>query len=420
MKVHVLLLFAALHCVSSETWAQLPGGVVQVAGSPIVATRFEETDLSTAFTKGWVHHDTGKAWSGKTASFTWNAGTEATFTFTGTTVRWIGYRGPQGGIAVVSLDGVPVRTVDTYAPVEELQAEVFSATGLDHRAHTLNIKVSSLSNPASSGVFVVVDAFDVEPPQPLPPTGARFEETDPALTYSGDWTQGDASTAWSGGTAARSTTAGVLLNISFTGNSVSWIGYRGPEGGMARAFIDGTLVGLVDTYSKARVQAVVFSATGLAFGNHTLTIEVTGQRNAAATDSRIVADAFDVRTRYEETHPSITYTGTWEATVSRAWSERTAVFTWETGARATFAFTGTSVRWIGWRGPEGGLARVYLDGVFVTQVDTYAFYEKAQAVIFSATGLPSANHTLTIVVLGTQNLPSTKPFIAVDAFDVNF
>ena len=51
----------------------------------------------------------------------------------------------------------------------------------------------------------------------------------------------------------------------------------------------------VDTYAAtAEVQAVIYTASGLPSGSHTLVIEVTGLRNAAANDSIIVVDAFDV------------------------------------------------------------------------------------------------------------------------------
>ncbi len=42
-------------------------------------------------------------------------GCQATFTFTGTTVSWIGYRDQWSGIALVYVDGVLNATLDTYA-----------------------------------------------------------------------------------------------------------------------------------------------------------------------------------------------------------------------------------------------------------------------------------------------------------------
>jgi hypothetical protein len=88
------------------------------------------------------------------------------------------------------------------------------------------------------------------------------------------------------------------------------------------------------------------------------------------------------------------------------------------GARATFAFTGTSISWIGFRGPQAGIARVFLDGALVDEVDAYAPAEEVQAAVFRATGLANTRHTLTIEVAGQRNPASAEAYIAVDAFDV--
>lgn len=123
----------------------------------------------------------------------------------------------------------------------------------------------------------------------------RIEEMSPSITGTAGWTLWDTSRTWSGGTAAYSTTAGAQATFTFTGTSVSWIGARGPQTGIARVWLDGALVAEVDTYKATEeIQANLYSATGLAAASHTLTIEVTGLKNAAATDTYIVVDAFDV------------------------------------------------------------------------------------------------------------------------------
>jgi hypothetical protein len=38
----------------------------------------------------------------------------------------------------------------------------------------------------------------------------------------------------------------------------------------------------------------MFSVTGLAAGNHTLVIQVTGNKNASSASTYVVVDAFDV------------------------------------------------------------------------------------------------------------------------------
>jgi len=70
--------------------------------------------------------------------------------------------------------------------------------------------------------------------------------------------------------------------------------------------------------------------------------------------------------------------------------------------RATFVFTGTAVKWVGKRGPDMGIARVYLDGAFQAQVDAY-FPSTIQGLVYSATGLVPGEHQLEIEVTGTRN-----------------
>ena len=68
----------------------------------------------------------------------------------------------NGAIAHVFLDGVQLPDVDTFAPIqEEFQAVMFAASGLAAGQHTLAIEVSGQSTPGSTGVMVVIDAFDV-------------------------------------------------------------------------------------------------------------------------------------------------------------------------------------------------------------------------------------------------------------------
>src|SRR5439155_26024558 len=74
-----------------------------------------------------------------------------------------------------------------------------------------------------------------------PPTVTRVEETDSSITYAPAWFQADPR-AWSGGTAVVSTTAGGQAAFAFTGTAVDWIGFLGPQTGMARVLLDGVLV----------------------------------------------------------------------------------------------------------------------------------------------------------------------------------
>lgn len=404
------------------------------APPPGVMTRIENTDPSITYTPGsaatsppnWWHGSRSRGWSNETSSFNRSEGARATFAFNGSAVTWIGFRAPWAGIARVYLDGAFAGEFDLYATVETPQAAAFSASGLASGPHTLIVESTGRKNPSASDNAVVVDAFDVGPATPPPVAGTRIENTSSAMTFTGGWAAAGASAAWSGGSAVSSATVGSRATVTFTGTSVSLIGLRGPRSGIARVYLDGSFHSTIDTYSPADIQAVVFTDTNLAPGRHEMIVEVTGLRNAAATDHGIVVDAFDARTRFEEVDPAVAYSGAWAAqNFDDSWSGTSANYgsgsatrTATAGSRAVFSFTGTSVSWIGYRGPVAGIARIYVDGAFVTDVDAYAAVKQVQATLFSANGLAAGPHTLTIEATGLKNAASGAALVIVDAFEV--
>jgi len=403
---------------------------VTVSNAAPAAKRFEETDPSIAYTAGWISDNHGSLSNGG-AAISEAAGAQATFTFSGTSVSWIGGRSFETGIARVSLDGSFVREIDTYSKTAEVQVPMFTAVGLANTTHTLTIEVTGRKNAAATLAYVFVDAFDVPAA-----TISRLQEMDPSVTYTGSgWVLGDTSEQWSGGTAAGSVTAGDQATFTFTGTGIRALSARGPQNGIARVFLDGVFMAEVDTYAppfvnppgpvhQVQVQAELFKATGLANQSHTLMIEVTGRFNPPSTAAIVTVDAFEVTTsgtRHQETDPAITYTAGWvRDNRDHPYSEGTAAVSAVRGDQATFTFTGTSVSWVGYRGPQTGIARVILDGSVVADaLDTYTQWEVPQTTVYTLPGLANTSHTLTIEVTGSKNPASGGVAIVVDAFDVN-
>lgn len=393
----------------------------------LVPGRYEESHAAVRLSTGWTQNDPGWfAWSGGAAVQSSAPGAQATFTFTGTSVTWIGNRNVRSGIALVRVDGGPAIEVDLFARSDEIHTPVITLNGLSAGMHTLTIEVTGRRNPDPEAVssVVVVDAFDVQAQ-----VVSHLQETDPDVVFSAGWVQADPGFAWSGGgvfTApdppvggARVTeTPGAKATLTFRGTAISWSGARMPSGGIASVSVDDGVASEVDTYSPTnKIQDIVFTATGLADAMHTLTIEATGRKNAASTGAQIVVDAFDVTTpgrRFEERHAAVTYSGDWvHGNMNRTWSEGAVSTSATVGARVTFTFTGTSVSWIGCRKLSTGLAKVYLDGVFVRDVSTYlpTPIEGYQHTVFRADGLANGTHTLTLEVANTG-------YLVLDAFDV--
>jgi len=404
------------------------GGTPPNNGAVSTPGRFEESDAATVSLSAghWTPTNPKFGWSGGTAMQSTMAGATAKFTFTGTSVAWIGARNEESGIAMVSVDGGPAKEVDLFARPNEIRTPIITLNGLSPGNHTLTIQVTGNKNSLAHSNVVVVDAFDVQAP-----IVSHLQETDPGVVYSGTWTQ-DPSAAWSGGGVATvpdpphggarfTTTAGDKITLTFRGTSIAWQSGRGPDFGIATVQVDGGAPAEVDTYSPAtKFQEVVFKATGLADAVHKLTITATGRKNAASTGAKIVVDAFDVTTpgtRHQQDDPKITYTGKWtHGNVNRAWSEGSCDTSNVAGSKAIFTFTGTGVSWIGCQKEScSGVAKVFLDGAEQGKpINNWrpVPIEAYQHEIFRVDGLTPGVHTLTI-----EQQVNTG-YIVVDAFDV--
>ena len=346
-------------------------------------------------------------------------------TFTGTTVTLIGFRGPATGIVRVYLDGSFHSTVDTFSPTE-IQAPIFTDTNLAPGSHELTVEVSGTKNAAASGFTLVVDAFDVR---------SRFEELDAVGVYTGTWTANfdDAysgtSANYGSGSAARSVTAGSRATFSFSGSSVTWIGYRRRLPGLpACIWTACSWPTSIPMPRRSRLRRRSSAPRTLPPAPTRWPSRSPGRR----TPRRRIRSSSWMRSTSRCRHrrrssgvssrPTRTYpAGVWQtSSANLLYTGGTMAHSTTAGSRAEFTFTGTSVRWIGQRLFDGGIARVFVDGVAVADVDTYApVQEEYQAAMFSAAGLAPGSHTLRIEVTGSKNAASQGTRIVVDAFDIS-
>ena len=422
--------------------ASTPPGNVSPAGPAASGVlRVEESDVAAVtFSGAWSPSDSRAGWSGGAAVESTQRGAMASFTFTGTSVRWLSSRGRNGGTALVRVDGGQAKEVDLFArPNDEIHTPAITIYGLSAGQHTLTIEVTGRKSDeasSSSPAKVVVDAFEVNPQ-----IVSHVQEADPDATYSGGWTQASNDFNWSGSGAfnagelppgAKVTEkAGASVTFKFRGTSVSWSGYSGPDAGIALVSVDGGAPREVDTYSsEIKVQQVVFTSAELADTPHTLTIQATGRKNAASSATKIFVDAFDVTTpgrrheqgdvrrakHFEDGDTTIAYFGAWNHNDARVWTEESSATSNQQNATVTFTFTGTSVSWIGCeKASAGGSAKIFLDGAFVKEVNLFKRnpIEGFQTTIFRADGLVPGPHELKIQVSS-----NSTSYVVIDAFDV--
>jgi hypothetical protein len=462
---------ACIECGSAIVLARL-------ADAPLPPAQHDENDPAVSYSGNWTMMPSAEA-GGGTLAHTNTSGAWVRIQFTGTGIQIFGRRAPGGGFWTTgtswSPDGNPVQLYLWSNPPQP-RTLLASITGFPPGTHSLTLTNNTPSHHASRDIWF--DGYTVltegpvptATPAPTAPTPAptvtpvpivwtRVQESDPRLTFSGNW-YSQASGNHSGGAARLSMDAGDSVSLTFEGRGFRWIGAADRWSGIATIWIDGEPWFNVDTYrADEKTQVVLSEMLALPHGTHTLKIEVKGQHNTSSGGSWIWVDAIDIATqpqptpggtptptarptatasptmaptatpttgptpsvaRIEESDSRIAYTGTWHTNASpnANHSGGTARLAGDPGDTATLTFNGTGVKWQGLKDPWAGIARVFVDGTLRATVDTYSATEQLRQTLFTLDGLPSGSHTIRIDVTGTRNPASGGAWIWVDAFDI--
>ncbi len=408
----------------------LLGALVQ-APNPV---RYQESDPRLSYQGTWAKWYTPSVSNG-VFNYSSSAG-KATVTFDGTYFAWVAQTGPIYGKAGVALDGGTPKTVDLYAAAYGSQQTVYCTPPLAEGPHTVTIEWTGTKNPAATNDLVNVDAIDVVgdlTDATLLPPGAvitRFQQNDGRLAYSGTWARWYARTA-SGGSFDYAD-APARVNIEFDGRYLAWLADMGPVYGKASVILDKGTPQTVDLYASTyRGKQVAYRTGVLQEGHHTLTIEWTGDKNAAASNDTVNVDALDLVgaltqasggstgavTRHEETDPLLGYMGYWTPVGVAGASGGASTYV-GAAAKLVLGFKGTSLNWVAEKSKYYGIAKVTLDDRPSVQVDLYSAATLYQQTVYSTGELGDGTHTLTIEWTGSKNPSALANCIGVDAFDV--
>jgi hypothetical protein len=270
--------------------------------------------------------------------------------------------------------------------------------------------------------------FGAEPeprPQPQPGEPVAIEQNDPGVT----WCRfvPAASAVYSGGGYVYGRWTGTQLEARFSGSTVRWYGPTQPSYGMADVYIDGVWQATVDCYAlaaSATLESLLWEATDLADGPHTIALRLTGAKNAASSGNVVVVDRFEsvsdaaveLGTRLDETDG--TFAGGWVSARNTTYHEAGYAYSYWAGASHRVTFSGTRIAWVGPKTTGYGRAAIYLDGVYRGTVSQYSAVAGWRYRIWESPALACGTHTLEIRVLGTKDAASTGTIIVLDAFDV--
>ena len=112
---------------------------------------------------------------------------------------------------------------------------------------------------------------------------------------------------------------------------------------------------------------------------------------------------------------SITYQGTWSRRENTRYLGGATRMTTQSGAKATFTFTGRAVGFATWMSATRGKVRIYVDGISQGTVDLgKSWYAQKPIVAWQRSWPTAATHTVTIVAIVTPD----RPRVDLDAFVV--
>ena len=134
---------------------------------------------------------------------------------------------------------------------------------------------------------------------PLRPARANpVPINDDDASYTGSWTDNPIAPNRYNSDEHYSQSTGASVELSFTGNQVSWYATKFSNRGHADVYLDGVFQVTVDQYNATVLYLQqMFTSTNLAQGAHTIKIVCKGTKHASSTGVYIDLDYFDVRLR---------------------------------------------------------------------------------------------------------------------------
>jgi hypothetical protein len=354
------------------------------------------------------------------------------------------------GTATDPYDTFSEAYVTMFAPTQAIQRQVVKPTN----------PPGTLPNNPSAGQWVA-EAPDIWPSRSMPNVGTNadaqpgsilatkaplwntYAYTDPQMTtqtpgymFSPSYSVLASQHNYSGSTSGKA-----AITYAFSGTSIDWIYTTTPLGTLANILIDGVAPtpaqgpSQVDQSSTGYVYKVKTTWTGLAAGNHTITIThsgLAGTNHVASPTTRLLThDRFGAKgindpsdpTPYAENKYDGSTTYRWAASNNAGAHGLTYGGTTSTNDAVSTEFSGTSIDVIYTTYALGGLMNVYIDGVSkgtidCSSVDGASHYQVAK----SYTGLTPDTHIILLVASGTAGAyhpatPTTKMY-TIDAFKV--
>ncbi len=288
----------AARLVPGQTYTvSLTSGITDLVGNQLVAygtnvraaTTVQQDSSSVRET--WARWTTASA-SGGAMKLARTTSAQLTFKFSGSDVALVGFRGPSGGYATVTLDGViKTSTLSFYSASNLYKQTLWSTAGLAPGNHTVQVAPRGTKPTGARDTWVYVDAFVVG--------GSTFQDESTAVT---ERFRGVTSSSASGSSydlmshVAASGVATPSLTFQFAGTGLTWYGTKGSSYGKATVYVDNVSKGTVDLYRSATAyKQSIWTSAALSNGVHTIKIVVAGTKRSAAKGYDVSFDYFAIK-----------------------------------------------------------------------------------------------------------------------------
>ncbi|MGB0383411.1 MAG: FG-GAP-like repeat-containing protein [Ardenticatenaceae bacterium] len=318
-----------------------------------------------------------------------------------------------------AVTNVPLKTAPTF----EVDSTIKNDENALPKTETSEDETSQAEEEQESKSFGPEQTSDEalsRPFMPSPvfsPTGIiRYEEDNPLISYSGNWSTFSIPRA-SNGQTIYSNSAGDTATFTFTG---TWVGLgfaTNINSGQVELFIDGVSQGIIDSYTRDE-EVVSYYYDGLSAGSHTMSLTVLGSSNPNASDAFVVLDYIDVwdgtqipNGTFEHDSDRVRLSANWLLWNDQIGSGGSYVYS---GSNAWFAFTGDSVSFQAIAGTGGDEIEILIDGQKVDRFDLY--HSSIITRTFSFDGLGAGPHVLQVnAYRGTATVdafmtPGSAPF----------
>ncbi|MCD9020774.1 endo-alpha-N-acetylgalactosaminidase family protein [Cohnella silvisoli] len=385
-----------------------------------VDTIEDDTDPAWGYSSKWIVVSSPDRFNSSAHAVNDNTGGQtAKLTFCGSNIKLYMRKSYDAQIVNMQVDNGAVEVVDLYSSSLDNQVMVWQKSGLADTLHTLTITTTGTKNASSTGYWAELDFAEV-------PESSDHLVDDNASewTYDNMWSSGTAADRHNGSYHYINTTVMHTAVFNFTGTGAKLFTRIGPDQQIIKVQVDSEQAEAIDLYDIShRNKVLVWQKTGLAPGNHTITVITTGTKNTNSTNYWAEVDAVQILTDYkiklDDSSTNWTFTSGWLSGSAGNRYNGTYHYVNTGGKTATVQFSGTDVLLATRIGIDQQIIKIRVDNQADETVDLFSPTFTNKAIVWQKSGLAPGSHTLTITTTGTKNSSSTGYWAEMDYIEIS-